>query len=334
MIVWNTYARWKHMFLRCERRLQVLKIAPFFLSLLLTTVPCLGADNGMAVLQESKPLVTRTGAWHTWGDHLHLRAGQEKLPLTFEVINGADGRPEASDLKVILNREVLADFSNFGEAASFSVDLTGKLHTGNNSLQVRGFGASGAWLKWRLLIKRPVVESVTPNPIGSAKLVTIRGVYFCDHKERIKVAIGDHSAKIIRSTTGEIVCEPPAHLVSGDQKLTVSVQDVASAPVAISVKAAPRITFIDMLSAPPLHDVTLRGEGFSALASENAVTVGSKAAAIIAATTSSITFKIPDMHFPAWHMPVRVTTNGRIAKERVFIHVDMRAIANEGHPIP
>ena len=36
-----------------------------------------GADQNseMAVLQESKPLVTRAGAWHTWNDHIHLKPG-------------------------------------------------------------------------------------------------------------------------------------------------------------------------------------------------------------------------------------------------------------------
>lgn len=316
------------------RKIYTAKLVPFLLLSLTGSSPCQGADDSMALWQESKPLVTRAGAWHTWGDHLHLKAGQEKLPLTFEVINGADGRPRATDLKITLNREALADFSNFKGADSFKIDLTGKLHVGNNTLQVRGFGASGAWLKWKLLIKRPVIESVTPAPIGGADLVTVRGVHFCDRKERIKVAIGKHAATITKSTTDEIVCKPPAQLASGNQKLTVAVNSVTSAPFDVSVKAAPRITFIDTLSTPPMHNVTVQGEGFSPVLSENKVMVGSRSARLVSATRSSITFTIPDMHFPDWHVPIKVITNGMTSKERIFIHLDMRLIPNEGHPIP
>lgn len=296
--------------------------------------PCFAVNTDMALLQESKPLVTRAGAWHSWGDNLHLKTGQDRLPLVFEVENGAEGRPKASDLQITLNRSTLADFSHFKGNANFTIDMSGKLHTGNNSLQVRGFGPSGAWLKWRLFIKRPIITSVTPQTLSAVDRLTIRGQNFCEHKDRIKVTIGGKPVRLISSNANEIVCKPPERVDPGNQKLTVSVHSVESTPFDVSVKAAPRITFIDTLSTPPLHDVTVRGDGFSPVISENTVMVGSRSARIVSATRSSITFTIPDMHFPDWHVPIRVITNGMTSKERIFIHLDMRLIPNEGHPIP
>jgi hypothetical protein len=40
------------------------------------------------------------------------------------------------------------------------------------------------------------------------------------------------------------------------------------------------------------------------------------------------------MHFPTWHVPIRVTTNGLTSKDNSFIHVDVRVIENGGLPIP
>lgn len=303
------------------------------LSLIVATLPCL-AQNPMAIVQESKPLVTRAGAWHSWGDHLHLKPGQEKLPLIFEMENGAEGRPKATNLQVTLNKKTVADFSQFKGEKTFKLDLSGKLHAGNNTLKVQGFGPSGAWLKWRLLIKRPVINSVVPNLLTTNDIVTIGGEHFCDHKDRIEVSVGGKKARLMSSSSREIQCKLPADTAAGNQNMTVSVQAVKSEPFVVAVKAAPRITFIDTLSAPPQHSVTLQGDGFSSIASENIVMVGSRSARILSATKSSITFVIPDMHFPTWHQPIKVVTNGMTSKQNIFIHVDMRVIANEGHPIP
>lgn len=301
---------------------------------LFAPAPCFAIDSNMALLQESKPLVTRAGAWHSWGDHLHLKTGQDKLPLILEVENGAEGRPKASDLQVTLNRNPLADFSHFKGNTNFTIDLSGKLHAGNNTLQVRGFGPSGAWLKWRLFIKRPIINSVTPTTLSAVDQITIRGENFCEHKDRIKVTIGEKPARLISTSASEIICKLPERVGAGNQKLTVAIHSVASAPFDVSVKAAPRITFIDTLSTPPLHNVTVQGDGFSPVLSENTVMVGSRSARIVSVTRSSITFTIPDMHFPDWHVPIRVITNGMTSKEKIFIHLDMRLIPNEGHPIP
>jgi|688.fasta_scaffold412593_2 hypothetical protein len=310
------------------------KTAAMIMLLSLTSSPCFADTNAMALLQESKPLVTRAGAWQSWGDHLHLKSGQEKLPLIFEVENGAEGRPKASGLQIKLNRNQLADFKDFNGNAQFKIDLSNKLHAGNNSLQVQGFGPSGVWLRWRLLIQRPVVASVKPDSLSATDSITISGQHFCDQKDRIKVSIGGKHARLISSNPNEITCRLPERVSAGKQPLVVAVQAVSSIPFAVGIKAAPRITFIDTLSAPPLHNVTLQGDGFSPVASENTVMVGSRKARIISATKSSITFTIPDMHFPSWHVPIRVTTNGMTSQEKIFIHLDMRLIPNEGHPIP
>src|SRR5579883_1578752 len=99
-----------------------------------------------AVLQESKPLVTRAGAWQSWHDFLHLKPGQETLPLILTFVNGADGRAKFTDLRIELERKPFASIKEFAGAESKSFDLTGKIKSGNTPLLVQGFGPSGARL--------------------------------------------------------------------------------------------------------------------------------------------------------------------------------------------
>ena len=281
----------------------------------------------MAVLQESKPLVTRAGAWHTWNDHIHLKPGQEKLPLKLDFVNGADGRPKATDMKVLLDRKPLADFKNFSGGNSFSIDLTGKLHPGNTALSVQGFGPSGAWLKWNLSIQRPVITAVTPTLLSAGDTVTISGANFSAHADRLTICVADKHAKVTSSNDGEIKFKMPSHTSAGNRPLIVSHQSVKSAPFMVSVKAtAPHIAHVDMQSSPPQHPVVLTGSGFSPVKSDNVVTFGGHKAEVTAATATSITCIIPDMHFPQWNVPIKVITNGVASKEHVTINVDVRVI--------
>lgn len=291
------------------------------------------AAENMAVLQESKPLVTRAGAWHTWNDHIHLKAGQEKRPLSLTFTNGADARPKVTDLVVELNRKPLASFKNFGGEDNFTLDLTGQLSTGNTPIMVKGFGPSGARLKWKVFISRPVISEVNPDPMSVVDKVTILGKNFSERPEQIKVYIGKKHQVPLNSTEGKIEFKPLAHQDGGNTSLIVAVSDVKSAPFKVTMRSYPHITRINLLASPPEHPVTISGSGFSPVVTENVVTFGKIKAHVVSATESSITCIIPNMHFPKWHVPIVVTTNGLPSKERAYIHIDVRMVENEGVPM-
>ncbi len=291
------------------------------------------AAENMAVLQESKPLVTRAGAWHTWNDHIHLKAGQEKLPLSLTFTNGTDKRPKFTDLVVELNRKPIATFKNFSGGDKFTLDLTGQLSTGNTPLTVKGFGPSGARLNWKVFIVRPEISEVKPELMSVVDTVTILGKNFSDRLERVKVYIGQKQIKPITSTEGKIEFKPLSHQDGGNANLTVAVSDVKSAPFKVTMRSHPHITWINLLASPPEHPVTISGSGFSPVIAENVVTFGKIKAHVVSATESSITCIIPNMHFPKWHVPIVVTTNGIASKEKAYIHLDIRLVENEGIPM-
>ncbi|MCC6980215.1 MAG: IPT/TIG domain-containing protein [Candidatus Melainabacteria bacterium] len=291
------------------------------------------ALENMAILQESKPLVTRAGAWHTWGDRIHLNAQQAKLPLELRFANGADNRPAATDLKVELDHKPVASFANFNGGKSFSLDLSGKLRAGSTHLTVKGLGPSGARMNWKLYIQRPVITAVTPDPVGLADTISIKGRNFSSNAQDIRIHIAGKHIKPTSASEGELKFKLPANADGGSHHVVVSVAHVNSAPYKVNVRSGPRITFVDMLSSPPTQHVTIMGSGFSPVASENTVTFRDVKANVVSATESSIIVAVPDIHFPDWYVPIKVVTNGMPSHGKAHIHIDVRVIPNEGIPM-
>lgn len=290
------------------------------------------ALEDMGLFQESKPLVTRQGAWHTWGDKIHLDAEQAQLPLELRFTNGADARPEATDLKVELDNKPIASFADFKGGKNFSIDLTGKLRAGNTHLTVKGLGPSGARMNWKLYIQRPVITGVSPDPVGLADTISVKGKNFSSSLNNIKIHIAGKHLKPLSASKEELKFKLPTHVESGSQHMVVSVAQVNSSPFKVTVRSGPRIKFIDMLSSVPTERVTIMGSGFSPVASENVVTFRNVRANVVSATESSISVIVPNMHFPDWHVPIKVVTNGMPSHEKAHIHIDMFVVPNQGIP--
>jgi hypothetical protein len=290
-------------------------------------------SDEMAILQESKPLVTRAGAWHEWHDRIHLHQGQEKIRLVLTFTNGAEGRAKFTDLKVQLARKPFATLKDFDGADTLSCNLTNKLTKGNTALVVQGFGPSGARLNWKLYIQRPEINAVKPNPLSPSDTVHIEGNNFSEHAGDTKVLVANKPAKLSKTQNTELELKVADDSPSGNQDLTVVVHSVESKSFKVFVKGSPHITWVNMLASPPSEPVTLSGTGFSAIPSENIVTFGRVRARVVSATASSITCIVPEMHFPQWHVPITVTTNGMPSKGRATINIDARVIFNEGVPM-
>ncbi|MEZ4491066.1 MAG: IPT/TIG domain-containing protein [Cyanobacteriota/Melainabacteria group bacterium] len=286
----------------------------------------------MAILQESKPLVTRAGAWHTWKDRFHLHPGQESLPLRLTFLNGADGRPKATNMTATLDGAPLAQFNDFKGADNFSIDLSGKIQN-NSRLEVRGFGPSGARMRWSLYIQKPTISSVSPDSIGTNDTIKISGTNFSSDLNHLKVYLGKKRVKPLSSSPGEITAKVTGEPEGGEQDLTVAVSSVKSEPFKVSVRSHPRITRVDMLATMPREPVTISGTGFSPVAAENIVTIGNYRANVRSSTENSITFTVPDMPFPKWHVPIKVTSRGVPCRGHAYIHLDLRVVPNEGIPM-
>jgi hypothetical protein len=286
----------------------------------------------MVLLQESKPLVTRSSAWQTWHDQIHIKPGQEKRPLRLTFVNGADGRPKWTDMHVHLAQKPFATMKDFGSSATLSRDMTGSIRAGNTPLTIQGFGPSGARLTWKLYTQKVTITDVKPNPFALTDTVIVQGKNFSENAKDIRVLIANKPVTVRSASINEVQLTPPSDLSSGDQDLVLIANSVKSNALKVTAKAHPKITWVNFVATAPGQPLVISGNGFSKTASKNIVKFGSIQARIISATETSITCIVPEMRFPQWYVPITVTTNGMRSKERVTINIDQRVIPNEGIP--
>lgn len=286
------------------------------------------SKNELQTLQESRPYVARAGAWQTWNDHIHLQQGTEKRRLFLTLFNGAQGRAKMTDLRVHLARKPLLTFKDFANQAELTHDLTGKVGAGNTLITVDGFGPSGARLVWRLSTDKITVSTVEPNPFKLTDTVIIKGKNLPKDSFGTAVSIGHKHATVLSVSTDQIKVKVPPHLSGGTHDLVVSVGSAKSEVFKVRTATGPTIKWIDHISTAPTQPVVITGTGFSKVPSENIVLFGKLPAHIVSASETSITCTVPDMHFPDWHVPITVQTNGLSSKEKKTINIDVRVIEN------
>lgn len=287
------------------------------------------SENELQTLQESRPYVARAGAWQTWSDHIHLQPGTEKRRLFLTLFNGAQGRARMTDLRVHLARSPLLTFKDLADQAAVTRELTGKIGTGNTLITVEGFGPSGARLAWKLSTDKMTVSSVDPNPFKLTDTITIKGKNLPGDGAGTTVSIGHKHATVVSVSNDQIKVKVPPHLPGGSHDLVVSVGSAKSDVFKVRTASEPTIKWIDHISTAPAHPVVITGTGFSKVPSENVVLFGKLPAHIVSASETSITCTVPDMHFPDWHVPVTVQTNGLTSKEKKTINIDVRVIENQ-----
>ncbi|MBA3993347.1 MAG: hypothetical protein C0469_07455 [Cyanobacteria bacterium DS2.3.42] len=290
-----------------------------------TAIP---AKSELQTIQESRPYVARTGAWQTWSDHIHLQPGIEKRRLFLTFSNGAEGRAKMTDLRVHLAKRPLVTFKDFADQSEATRDLTGKIGTGNTLITVEGFGPSGARLVWKLSTDKMSVSSVQPNPFKLTDTITIQGKNLPKETAGTTVNIGNKRATVLSVLNDQIKVKVPPHLPGGSHNLVVGVGSAKSESFKVRTAGGPTITWIDHISTAPHQPVVITGTGFSKVASENVVLFGKLPALIVSSTENSITCTVPEMHFPDWHVPITVKTNGLASKEKKTINIDVRVIEN------
>ncbi len=130
------------------------------------------------------------------------------------------------------------------------------------------------------------------------------------------VSIGQKHATVLSVLNNQIKIKVPPHLPGGSHDLIVSVGTAKSEAFKVKTAGAPTIKWIDHISTAPHQPVVITGTGFSKVASENVVLFGKLPAHIVSSTETSITCTVPEMHFPDWHVPITVKTNGVASKEK------------------
>lgn len=284
-----------------------------------------------ALIQESPPkkyLSAKNKQWQTFDAYINLKPGQESMPLTMTVTN-----ENYTGINMLLNGQKLATDKDF-KGTALRMQMTGALAGGDNKLTVQAFGPVGANLSWKLTTLKPVITSIKPAAGSTEDDITLTGRNFSKTASGNVVYV-DKKACIIKSAGSsgkEIIFNLPKDAQSGKVQITVGVGGIFSKGIEFSVKFAPEVTGVDLISAPPGQTMTISGKGFSTTQSENVVTIGGVPAPITSCSSKSITITIPEMFYPQWHLPISVKTGGVESKPGVQINIQSRVIPNDGVP--
>jgi hypothetical protein len=300
------------------------------------TTPAAGAakkpKDEIVMIQDSgdkKYVCTKPKTWQQFDGYISLKPGQEALPLTMTVTN-----VNYTGLNIFLNGQKLATDKDF-KSNTLRMQMTGALAGGDNKFTVQAFGPTGANLTWKLTTLKPVITSIKPVTGGLEDDITLIGRNFAKVASANLVYVGQKAAvvKAAGSSSGkEIVFNLPKDTPTGKVNITVSIGGILSKPYEFTIKGAPEVTGVDLLSGPPGQSMVISGKGFSATASENVVTIGGVPAPVTSCTNKSITINIPEMYYPQWNLPVLVKTGGVESKAGVTVNVQSRVIPNEGVP--
>ena len=214
------------------------------------------------VVCEGPANVNKTGKWQHFENWITLKQNQDQLvPLTLQVTNG-DGGPAYSSVKLMLSGRPLATDKDF-KNNTLSMSMVGALGVGQNQLIIDGYGPVGAKISWKVTTLKAGLTSVTPTSTAPTKEITLAGRNFSAKASLNQVMVGDKPATIKSAGAKQIIALVPEG-VSGEQLVSVAVAGFPPTKgIKITVQAAPEVTGIDMISAPPGNALTISGKGFS-----------------------------------------------------------------------
>jgi len=285
-------------------------------------------EDNIVVVQESKPIVQSSAKWQSFTDYINIKQGQDTAPLTMTFKNGSETALPFESMQIFLAGRLLGTEKNF-KSRVLTMDMTGALAVGGTQLIIKAYGPAGAAMSWQITTPKISVASIAPKEVSPSDKITVTGKNFA---RGALVQIGKQWAKITDLSPTKIVVEVPADIEGGKQQLIVTQATIKSKAQELTVKAAPSVTGIDTLSAPPGQPVVLTGKGFSKNASENTVTFNGTPGSVTSASTTQLSVIIPEIHYPQWDVQIKVKTNGQESKDSVKINVQQRVIENSGVP--
>jgi hypothetical protein len=265
---------------------------------------------GEEVVLQSRDIGSFGLQWQSFSDYLTVPKGCDQIPLNVTFTNGPTN--PFQNLRITLAGKSIATIKDFSGRTTLSRNLTGAIGVGDSLLTVQVYGPVGSKLNWKFTTAKIVVTKVNPNSFGPTDKITIEGRNFSDHAGVTQVLIGNKQATVVSAKSTSLQIKPPTGLAGGKTTLVVMVGNQKSTPIQVTIKGAPEIHGVNMVSTAPGQPLTITGSGFSTVASENEVMIGPYQAEIISVSPTSIECRVPlglDEISPAWYLPVKVKTN-------------------------
>jgi hypothetical protein len=140
----------------------------------------------------------------------------------------------------------------------------------------------------------PVVRVMEPTSGPPGARVTLRGDHFGSDASRVAVAFGAANATVVSAAPTVLVVTVPEGAASGRVSVTAGGVGPVLSPTEFRSMASVSVARVDPRAGDIGERITLTGTGFSAVAAENAVQLGSAAARVVSATPTELVVEVPE----------------------------------------
>ncbi|MBS1992239.1 MAG: IPT/TIG domain-containing protein [Cyanobacteria bacterium SZAS LIN-3] len=294
-----------------------------------TVVP---KTSDLVALQGPTLITQKAAGWKTASTFIELKDGQQTLPLTFTVTNGANGQAKMQGIRINLNGREILNEKAFKGKDSVSLNLSNLVNAGQSQLIINSFGPTGATLSWVLTTLKIKVSDIKPVNCAIGDKVTISGKNFPTDKSAYRLTVDTTSATITKATATSLEFQVPTGLAGGKRTVTLWIAGVKCDPLYIKISAAPEVTGVNLYGAAPGGPIIISGKGFSATASDNQVLFKTpdgqlvQTASPTAATETELTVIIP-MDYPCpSDILATVKTKGQESAKGVTFACSQRVI--------
>lgn len=289
-----------------------------------TTTTSKKKDDVVLVQVSPTTNVSTKLAWTEFANYCTLKPGQDQLPLTLTFTNG-DGGPAFQALRISLSGRPLASDKDFKGTPNLTLKMDGALTTGDNQIVIQAYGPPSAKLTWKVTTPKMVATDLKPTTATLTDKVTINGKNFPERASIIQVMVGPKQAKLVTSSTKQLVITLNSDTPGGEQQVVVWAGGMQTKPLKLTVTPAPELSGMNYMQmnafAGSQVPLTIYGKNFSTKASENEVRINNQPSPIISCTDTSITVSMPGIETQNDYVPVKVITNKVESKNELQLKI-------------
>lgn len=271
--------------------------------------------------------IVHTGtAWKSSTSNVGLKSGQDILPLTMTITNGADGKSKLKGVRLFINGRKIFTEADFKGRDSVNLNMSGILSGNDTQMEVQTYGPSGASVSWIVTTPKIKISDIKPETAGPGDKVTIGGRNLPTQMSAYSLTIGTKAATITSVTDKQLTFTVPAGLDGGKQTVTLFIAGVKCDSLSLKIKVVPELSGTNMVSCPPSTPMTIYGKGFATNAGDNQVTFNGVTASVTKATATSLEVIVPNLDFPQAGIDLKVKSSGVDAKNSLKVDLSIRMI--------
>lgn len=233
-------------------------LASFLLASALLTAPyaCVspadaqGSTTAIEEIASAGPFTATTRHRQRFYGQFKLNPNDVNKPLTLVIHNGIGNSPGFNWIRALIGSDMdishlrgadepsadLVYDENYIQRHTVSIDLTGKVFSGVNTVIIEGAAPKGAVMSW--VLQGPVTPefaSINPTTAQIGGRLTLAGRGFSVDPSENHVSIGGRDAQLLSATRNSLTVRVPSTLIEGHVDVIVTTNNVCSAPYTISV---------------------------------------------------------------------------------------------------